>query len=94
MYVTDSILSNIEKENLGLAFANNIEPVLEAFKDTSHLLHWDSKGHSGLAYRLGRCKTTCFDFKSKKQSLVTRSTTDAETYVIDRDCHKIEGFVS
>jgi hypothetical protein len=76
--------------NLGLTFANNIEPVLEAFMDASHLLHWDSKGHSGLAYRLGSRKTACFDFASKKQSLVTRSSTDAEIYVIDKGCHDIE----
>ena len=76
--------------NLGLTFANNIEPVLEAFMDASHLLHWDSKGHSGLAYRLGSRKTACFDFASKKQSLVTRSSTDAEIYVIDKGCHDIK----
>jgi hypothetical protein len=75
---------------LGLTFANNVAPILESFMDASHLLHWDSKGHSGLAYRLGTSKTACFDFISKKQSLVTRSSTDAEIYVIDRGVHDIE----
>jgi hypothetical protein len=35
--------------NLGLTFANNTEPILEAFIDASHLLHWDSKDDSGLS---------------------------------------------
>jgi hypothetical protein len=75
---------------LGLTFAYNIAPILEPYMDASHLLHRDSKGHSGLAYRLGTCKIACFDFISKKQSLVTRSSTDAEIYVIDRGVRDIE----
>jgi hypothetical protein len=74
---------------LGLTFAYNIAPILEPYMDASHLLHRDSKGHSGLAYRLGTCKIACFDFISKKQSLVTRSSTDAEIYVIDRGVRDI-----
>jgi hypothetical protein len=58
--------------------------------DASYLLQWDSKGHSGLAYRLGTRKTACFDFTSKKQSLVTRSSTYADVYVIDKGSHDIE----
>lgn len=75
---------------LGLTFTNNVKPVLEAFLDASHLLHWDSKGHSGMAYRLGQQLTACFDFSSKKQSLVTRSSSESEIYVVDKGCHDIE----
>ena len=35
---------------LGLTFESKVDTVLEAFLDAAHLLHWDSKGHSGLAY--------------------------------------------
>ena len=76
--------------SLGLTFTNDIEPVLEAFLDASHLLHWDSKGHSGMAYRLGSDVSACFDFSSKKQSLVTRSSSESEIYAIDKGCHDIE----
>ena len=76
---------------LGLTFTNNVEPVLEAFMDASHLTHIkDSKGHSGLCYRLGTSKSACFDFSSKKQSLVTRSSTESEIYCVDKGCHDIE----
>jgi hypothetical protein len=75
---------------LGLTFASGMEPILEAYMDASHLLHWDSKGHSGLAYRLGTSKTACFDFSSRKQSLVTRSSTESEIFVIDKGVYDIE----
>ena len=76
--------------DLGLTFTNNVDSVLVAFLDASHLQHWDSKGHSGLCYRLGRYRSACFDFCSKKQSLVTRSSSESEIYVIDKGCHDIE----
>ena len=75
---------------LGLTFTNNVEPILEAFLDASHLLHWDSKGHSGMAYRLGTELSASFDFSSKKQTLVTRSSSESEIFVVDKGCHDIE----
>jgi hypothetical protein len=75
---------------LGLTFKRGVGHQLVSFLDASHLYHDDSKGHSGLCYRLGYQRSACFAFSSKKQSLVTRSSSESEIYVIDKGCHDIE----
>jgi hypothetical protein len=79
-------------KTLGLTFKHSVGHQLVAFLDSSHLTHRDGKGHSGLCYRLGFQRSACFAFTSKKQSLVTRSSTDSEIYVIDKGYHDIEWF--
>lgn len=75
---------------LGLTFKSGVGHQLVSFLDASHLYHSDSKGHSGLCYRLGHHRSACFAFSSKKQSLVTRSSSESEIFVIDKGCHDIE----
>jgi hypothetical protein len=79
-------------KTLGLTFKHCVGYQLVAFLDASHLTHRDGKGHSGLCYRLGFQRSACFAFTSKKQSLVTRSSSESEIYVIDKGCHDIEWF--
>jgi hypothetical protein len=75
---------------LGLTFKRGVGHQLVAFLDASHLYHSDSKGHSGLCYRLGYLRSACFAFSSKRQPLVTRSSSESEIYVIDKGCHDLE----
>lgn len=43
-----------------------------------------------MAYRLGSKLSASFDFSSKKQSLVTRSSSESEIYVEDKVYHDIK----
>ena len=52
----------------------------------------DSKAHSGICFPLGSSKSASFHFISKKQSLVTRSSNEAEIYAVDFGMHDIEYF--
>jgi hypothetical protein len=77
-------------KTLGITFASDVGTTMEAFFDASHLTHSDGKGHSGMVYRLGSKSTAAFGFKSKKNTLVTRSSTDSEIFTADLGCYDIE----
>ena len=66
-------------KSLGLIFTSGVGFQLEAFIDSSRDLNSiDSKAHTGICFRLGSSKSASFHFISKKQSLVTRSSNEAE----------------
>jgi len=50
--------------------------VLRIFADASYGIHWDGKSHSGLCIHLG--DFGCIYVSSKRQSIVTKSSTEAE----------------
>ena len=80
-------------KSLGLIFTSGVGFQLEVFIDSSRDLNSiDSKAHSGICFRLGSSKSASFHFISKKQSLVTRSSNEAEIYAVDFGMHDIEYF--
>ena len=76
---------------MGPTFKHGVGVILEANIDASRDLKTeDTKGHSGFCYKLGSEQSASFYFVSKKQSLVTRSSNEAEIYAIDFGMHEIE----
>lgn len=62
--------------------------ILFAYADASFNIHVDGKGHSGIVLCLGD-KGGNFYFKSTKQKIVTRSSTEAEIVALDTILMKI-----
>ena len=52
---------------------------LHAWSDAAYLTHQDSRSHSGVCFSLGE-DTGTFHARSNKQTMVTLSSTEAETY--------------
>jgi hypothetical protein len=52
---------------------------LHAWSDAAYLTHKDSKSHTGVCFSLGE-RTGTFNARSSKQTIVTLSSAEAETY--------------
>jgi hypothetical protein len=63
-----------------LTFVNDKEKTLEIFTDASFRVHADTAGHSGLIVKLFGSHIY---FKSGKQKLITKSSTEAELIALD-----------
>ena len=78
-------------KDLGLRYSANGAVTMYAFVDAAYNIHEDSKGHSGIMLSLG-LQDAPFLAKSRKQSLVTRSSTEAEVFAMDQAVLDIEWF--
>jgi len=64
--------------DLSLAFTPDVNLNIISWIDASYAIHEDAKGHSGVVIHIGEDKGSPIFIRSKKQKLVTRSSTEAE----------------
>jgi hypothetical protein len=58
---------------------------VQLLTDASHAVHADMKSHSGSVIVIGNSGRGCISFKSRKQKIIGRSSTDAE-FICITDC--------
>jgi hypothetical protein len=71
---------------LGLVYKKQKDLKLAVYCDAAHLIHSDMHGHTGIVLRLGTSTIYC---ESKKQTLISQSSTESELISCNTACNAI-----